>query len=87
MQIIKSTTPEKVSFRTISFISGSTLHELGFTQINAEEASNLDGTPIFSTSGLLKTFYYLYGTEDGNIKFSVVPPTLGTRSAFVSGTQ
>lgn len=87
MKINKSTTPEKVSFRTIGFISGSTLHELGFTQVNAEEANNLDGTPTFSTSGLLKTFYYLYGTEDGDIKFSVVPPTLGTRSAFVDGTQ
>lgn len=87
MRINKSTTPEKIEFRTISFISGSTVHELGFTQINAEEANNLDGTPTFSTSGLLKTFYYLYGTKDGGIKFSVVPPTLSTRSAFVSGTQ
>jgi outer membrane protein assembly factor BamE (lipoprotein component of BamABCDE complex) len=70
MRVIKSTTPEKIEFRTVNFISGNTVHELGFTQINAEEASNLDGTPTFSTSGLYKTFYYLYGTSDGNIKFS-----------------
>lgn len=76
---------DRISFRSISFIADGKLHDLNFEEAIFQEASNLDA----ADSILLRegSWYYLYGTSDADVKWSLVPPVLGTRPAWIPGDQ
>lgn len=76
---------DRVQFSALSFLAGSVQYEKELEEVIFEEARNLDAADsILLRAG---TPYFLYGGSDGEVKWSSVPPSLGTRSAWVPGDE
>jgi hypothetical protein len=86
--------PSNATFRPLVYVVAGTTQEIDFLKVDFNDGNSLDddidgapSVPAF-TSGLKSgSWYYGYGKDDGAIGWSLVPPMLGTRPAWIWGTS
>jgi len=75
---------EVMRFRALSFVAGEFSYLKTFFDVEFDEAHNLDADSEDPDVLLRKSsWYFLYGMPNGDLKWSLVPPTLGSKSAWV----